>query len=104
MALALASYHPGDPALNTASGGDVRNLVGPPGAWFADLALTLFGPAVALLLPVGPIVAMRLWRDLPAGRWVRMLRNAAIGVALMATALRSCPTRRCWRCPPAGAA
>jgi S-DNA-T family DNA segregation ATPase FtsK/SpoIIIE len=87
MALALASYHPSDPALNTASGGSPANLVGPPGAWFADIALTLFGPAVALLLPIGPILGLRLWRDLPSGHWVRMLRGAAIGVALMASAL-----------------
>ncbi len=87
MALALASYHPSDPALNTASGGDPANLVGPPGAWFADIALTLFGPAVALLLPIGPILGMRLWRDAPLGHWVRMVRGAAIGVALMANAL-----------------
>ncbi|PTW46908.1 DNA translocase FtsK [Sphingomonas faeni] len=87
MALALASYHPSDPALNTASGGDPANLVGPPGAWFADIALTLFGPAVALLLPIGPILGMRLWRDAPLGHWVRMVRGAAIGVALMASAL-----------------
>jgi len=87
MALSLASYHAADAALNTAAGGDVQNLVGTPGAWFADLALSLFGPAVALLIPIGPIVGLRLWRDQPAGRWVRMLRNAAIGVALIATAL-----------------
>jgi len=87
LALALASYHPSDAALNTASGAPPQNLVGAPGAWFADVALTLFGPIVALLLPVGPIVAMRLWRDQPPGRWVRMLRNAVLGVALMAAAL-----------------
>jgi len=87
LALSLASYHAGDAALNTASGAPPQNLVGVPGAWFADIALTLFGPIVALLLPVGPIIAMRLWRDQPPGRWVRMLRNASIGVALMATAL-----------------
>ena len=87
VALALASYHPGDQAINTASGEGVGNLLGLPGAWVADLLLMLFGPAVALLLPVGPIVASRLWRDLPAGRWARMLRGATLGVALMATAL-----------------
>ncbi|RZM01145.1 MAG: DNA translocase FtsK, partial [Sphingomonas sp.] len=87
MALALASYQPSDPSLNTASGAAAQNLVGLPGAWFADIALTLFGPAIALLLPVAPIVALRLWRAQPAGQWLRMLRNAAIGVALMATAL-----------------
>ena len=86
MALALASYRPGDGSLNTASGA-TGNLVGAPGAWFADLALTLFGPAVALLLPIAPIVGLRLWRDQPAGAWQRMLRNALLGVALMATAL-----------------
>jgi S-DNA-T family DNA segregation ATPase FtsK/SpoIIIE len=87
LVLALASYKASDPAINTASGGDVRNLLGLPGAWIADLALTLLGPAVALLLPVGPIVGMRLWRDLPAGRWGRMLVRATFGVALMASAL-----------------
>ena len=68
MVLALASYRASDAALNTASGGPVQNLAGPPGAWFADLALTLFGPAVALLLPIAPIVAARLWRDRPGHR------------------------------------
>ena len=57
MTVALASYHPGDPALNTASGGDPANLIGPPGAWFADIALSLFGPIVALLLPIGLVTA-----------------------------------------------
>ncbi len=87
LALALASYHPGDPAINTASGQGPANLLGLPGAWIADLLLTLFGPAVALLLPVGPIVGARLWRDQPPGRWMRMLGGAVLGVGLMASAL-----------------
>ena len=87
MALALASYRAGDAAFNTASGGVTGNLIGAPGAWFADLALTVLGPAVALLLPVAPIVALRLWRDQPAGEWGRMLRVALLGVSLMAIAL-----------------
>lgn len=86
-ALALASYRPGDGSLNTASSGVTGNLLGVPGAWFADLALTLFGPAVALLLPIGPVIGLRLWRDQPAGAWKRMLRQALLGVALMAVAL-----------------
>ncbi len=87
LALALVSYHTGDPALNTAAGGPARNLFGTPGAWLADAALTLFGPAVALLLPIAPIVGSRLWRDQPAGRWSRMTVMATIGVMLIATAL-----------------
>jgi S-DNA-T family DNA segregation ATPase FtsK/SpoIIIE len=86
MALALASYHPGDRALNT-EGGTIANLLGAPGAWFADLALTVFGPVAALLLPVAPIVALRLWRGAPGGRWGRMALRAALGVSLMASAL-----------------
>ncbi|MGI4949144.1 MAG: DNA translocase FtsK 4TM domain-containing protein [Janthinobacterium lividum] len=86
-ALALATYHPGDAALNTASGGPARNLAGWAGAWFADAALTLLGPAAALMLPVLPIVAGRLWRGQPVGRWGRMTRLALVGVALMAAAL-----------------
>ena len=87
MALALVSYRPGDGSLNTASAGVTGNLLGVPGAWFADLALTVFGPAVALLLPIGPVIGLRLWRDQPAGAWKRMLRQAVIGVSLMAVAL-----------------
>ncbi|SOB80398.1 DNA translocase FtsK [Sphingomonas guangdongensis] len=86
VALALASYHPSDPSLNTAAAGPVRNLMGPPGAMLADLLLTLAGPAIALMLPLGLVFASRLWRDVPLGRWVRMTRTTAIGVALMASA------------------
>jgi S-DNA-T family DNA segregation ATPase FtsK/SpoIIIE len=39
------------------------------------------------MLPIGPILGMRLWRDAPLGHWLRMVRGAAIGVALMASAL-----------------
>ncbi|WP_375394491.1 DNA translocase FtsK 4TM domain-containing protein [uncultured Sphingomonas sp.] len=87
MAAAIASYHAADAAFNTAAGGAPANFLGEPGAWFADLALTAFGPIAALLLPVPAIVALRLWREQPAGRWGRMLRGEAIGVALMAAAL-----------------
>ncbi|MGH6612975.1 DNA translocase FtsK [Sphingomonas sp.] len=88
MIIALASYHSGDPSLNTASGGPAQNWLGTPGAWFADLAFALFGPLPAiLLLPVAPILAMRLWRGVSAGRWRRMLIGAVIGVALIGTAL-----------------
>jgi S-DNA-T family DNA segregation ATPase FtsK/SpoIIIE len=87
MAIALVSYSPGDAAFNTAAGDTTNNLLGWPGAWFADMALMLFGPTVCALLPVAPIVALRLWREQPAGEWARMLRTATLGVMLLATAL-----------------
>ena len=86
LGLALASFHPGDPSLNTASGGPAQNLLGAPGAVIADLLLALAGPAVALMLPLGLVFSSRLWREVPIGRWGRMTRTTAIGVALMASA------------------
>ncbi|MBA17134.1 MAG: cell division protein FtsK [Sphingomonas sp.] len=87
LILALASYHGSDPSLNTAAGGPARNLLGVPGAWIADLLLAIGGLPIALLTPVGLIVANRLWRDRPVAGWSKMLRGATIGVVLMGTAL-----------------
>src|SRR3569623_1002070 len=85
MAIALASYHSGDPSFNTASGGPALNWLGLPGAWFADIAFMAFGLPVALLLPILAIVATRVWRGVPVGRWQLMLVLAALGAGLMAT-------------------
>src|SRR5687768_2420529 len=52
MLLALVSYQPSDPSPNTAAAGPVGNWLGMPGAWTADLLLSLFGLPVALLLPL----------------------------------------------------
>ncbi|WP_343519533.1 DNA translocase FtsK 4TM domain-containing protein [Sphingomonas sp.] len=84
--LAVGTYTGGDPSLNTASGGPVRNLLGTPGAWLADLLLAIGGLPVVLLAPVGLIVATRLWKGNPVGAWGRMLGGAALGIALMDTA------------------
>ena len=44
--LALVSYRPSDPSLNTAAGGPVGNWMGSPGAWTADMLLSVMGPPV----------------------------------------------------------
>ncbi|WP_267389638.1 DNA translocase FtsK [Sphingomonas sp. GC_Shp_3] len=85
--VALASYHSGDPSFNTASAGPARNWLGPVGAWAADITLFLFGPIVVLMMPVMVLIAMRLWRDVPVGRWRLMLLLATSGVMLMGTTL-----------------
>jgi len=87
IAFALASYHTTDQSLNTAAGGSPANLLGAPGAWIADILLTLFGPAIALALVLPLLIAARLWRAAPIGRWGRdlalvMLAAALIGIAL----------------------
>ncbi len=87
IAIALISYSPADPSFSTAAGGPVANKLGSGGAMLADLLLTIFGVPVAMLLPLGLIVSVRLWRDVPVGPWPRMLRDCLIGVLAMGTTL-----------------
>ena len=54
--VALASYDPRDPSLNTATARGASNLAGPAGAMLADLLLQGFGLAAAL-----PGLAMLAW-------------------------------------------
>ena len=69
-AVALFSFHAGDPSLNTASGDAVGNLLGRPGAVAADLGLQLFGVVAGLL----PLVAL-------AWGWTLMRARALPGLA-----------------------
>ena len=53
VALALVSYHAGDPSLNNATRAAPQNWLGQPGAYAADFLLQTLGvAAVALILPL----------------------------------------------------
>ncbi|TMJ20381.1 MAG: DNA translocase FtsK [Alphaproteobacteria bacterium] len=82
-AVALITYHPSDPSLNTDAAGPVQNWMGAIGAWTSDLMLMLLGPPAALLLPVILVIGLRLTRGSDAGRWLRALVVTAIGIALI---------------------
>ncbi len=82
--LALVSYTPTDPSLNTVAGGPVRNWIGAPGAWTADLLLTVFGPVAALLLPLVLLTGVRVGLGAPRRR--RLFLWTLIGLALAGTA------------------
>ena len=84
---ALASYRASDPSLNTAAAGPTGNVLGPAGAWTADLLLSLFGIPVVLLLPPLIAVALRLWRGAAPGRWRRSLPIALAGIVALDIAL-----------------
>jgi len=86
LALALISYHPTDPSLNTAAAGPVKNWIGAPGAWAADLLLSLFGPAAVLLLPLLALRGLRVTRGVGAGRWARALLFTILGIVLLGAA------------------
>ena len=87
MLVALATYHSGDPSLNTASGGPAENWLGTPGAWIADICFALFGPPIIFVLPIALMIAARLWSDVPVGRWRLMLAATLGGIALVDTTI-----------------
>ncbi|HUA77848.1 MAG TPA: DNA translocase FtsK 4TM domain-containing protein [Acetobacteraceae bacterium] len=85
--LALVSYDPRDPSLDTASGAVPHNLAGPVGAWIADLLLQGFG-----LAAVFPGLAMLAWAwrvasRLGLGRPGLRVAGAAIAVPAFAALL-----------------
>ncbi|HEY1605220.1 MAG TPA: DNA translocase FtsK 4TM domain-containing protein [Allosphingosinicella sp.] len=82
-AVALASYHPTDPSLNTAAAGPVRNWIGAPGAWTADFLLSLWGLVSVLLLPFVALQGFRIARGIDAGRWLKSLLLTALGMTLV---------------------
>ncbi|MDB5694105.1 MAG: translocase FtsK, partial [Alphaproteobacteria bacterium] len=82
-ALALASYHPTDPSLNTAAAGPVLNWIGAPGAWTADLLLSLWGLVGLLLLPLVALQGFRIARGVETARWLKSLLLTMFGMALI---------------------
>ncbi|MBL6957559.1 MAG: DNA translocase FtsK 4TM domain-containing protein, partial [Rhodospirillales bacterium] len=64
LAVALASYHTGDPSLNSATGRLPQNLLGLPGAYIADLGLQTVGLAAAVPVLVFAAWGWRLLRKL----------------------------------------
>ncbi|HTZ69058.1 MAG TPA: DNA translocase FtsK 4TM domain-containing protein [Acetobacteraceae bacterium] len=74
MLLALATYNPRDPSLNTATSEPVSNIAGPAGSVLADFLLQGFGLAAVL-----PPLAMLVWAWRIASRrgvgnpWIRLL-------------------------------
>ncbi len=61
LVLALATYSQTDPSASTAAGGEVRNWMGPVGAFVADQFLFYFGPVAWLFVPLLYVFARKLW-------------------------------------------
>ncbi|BAI98353.1 DNA segregation ATPase FtsK [Sphingobium indicum UT26S] len=87
LALALLSYQPSDPSMNTVAGDHVQNIMQAPGAWVADFLLWLLGVPVALVLPLMAITARRLWGDQDMSGWKGQFGKCFAGIALIGIAL-----------------
>src|SRR5581483_6969146 len=72
--LALVSYSPLDPSLNTASARPAwkptHNWIGVVGAYFADAALQLLGIAVFIIPVFLVMLGMRWWRSRQVESWI----------------------------------
>jgi S-DNA-T family DNA segregation ATPase FtsK/SpoIIIE len=100
LALAMASYHAGDPSFDTASGQAPANLLGALGANAADLivqALGLAGWAAGGMLVLAGARRLR-GRGEPVGWGSRLLRTAIaiLSLPLLAAALAAPPPPVAW--------
>ncbi|MDA8051456.1 MAG: DNA translocase FtsK 4TM domain-containing protein [Rhodospirillales bacterium] len=93
LLLALASYDPTDPSLDTASGGPVHNLAGPAGALAADFLLQGFGLAAALPGLVMLAWAWRVASQRGLGRPGLRLAGASAAVPALAAVLGGMATQ-----------
>ncbi|MEO7465740.1 MAG: DNA translocase FtsK 4TM domain-containing protein, partial [Sphingobium limneticum] len=87
LALALLSYAPSDPSMNTVAGDHVANIMQAPGAWAADFLLWLLGVPVALILPLMAVTARRLWGDQDMSGWKAQFGKCLFGIVLIGIAL-----------------
>ena len=87
LALAISSYHRGDPSWSVRNGSEhVVNRGGLVGAWISDLVLQLFGH-VAWILPFLLVVVgivLFLDRERSSTRLARMTRGIGFAMVLMA--------------------
>jgi len=92
LAVALVTYNPADPSLNTASGREPTNALGAFGATFADLVLQGVGLAGLLLLPMIAALGVRIVRAQPLDRWRRYAAATLASTAVAAAALGAATT------------
>jgi len=92
----LLSYNPGDPSLNSASPHEIQNLMGPIGAYVADVMIQSLG-----LASIIPVLVLFSWawritsKQMVANLWMRLviLGSAAL---LVAIGLNAIPTPMDW--------
>jgi S-DNA-T family DNA segregation ATPase FtsK/SpoIIIE len=87
LSLALLSYSPSDPSLNTAAGSVEHNWMGIVGSYASDLMLSLLGIPAILFLPLMLVLANRLWRAIEQPGWKKQLLWCLLATLLIGTGL-----------------
>lgn len=99
LTASLVTWRVDDPSFSYAIEGPAQNLLGRPGAAFADLAMQFFGLAVlGIVLPLA-VTALNLFRLRRPRRPLRQLATWLVGAVLLATALSCLPTLANWPLP-----
>ncbi|MGH6789596.1 MAG: DNA translocase FtsK 4TM domain-containing protein, partial [Pseudolabrys sp.] len=97
-AIALATWSVQDPSLSHATQSPVRNLLGFPGAIFADLVMQLLGLAAVFLLAPEALIGWRLLSHRPVGEKWRGIAWVVAG--FLGAAFASClPRSAAWPLP-----
>jgi S-DNA-T family DNA segregation ATPase FtsK/SpoIIIE len=97
--VSLATWHVDDPSFSYVSDGPVRNLLGWPGAAFADLAMQFLGFAVVGLVFPLVIQGWNLFRLRLPRRILHQLAAWLAGTALLAAAFSCLPVLAQWPLP-----
>ena len=99
LALALISFDPADPSLNTAARRVPVNLAGAPGAYAADLLLQLVGAAAVVLVAALAAWGWRLVSHRPLIRlWLRFV-SLFVALVVAASAAAAVPVPSGWPLP-----
>jgi DNA segregation ATPase FtsK/SpoIIIE, S-DNA-T family len=96
LLLAIGSYSPSDPSLNSASTGAIRNLAGRPGAIAADLALQSLGLAACLLAIVFALWGWRILAHHSLPRWWLRVTGLPLTLIALSAVFAAAPEPAAW--------
>ncbi|MEM0906272.1 MAG: DNA translocase FtsK 4TM domain-containing protein [Pseudomonadota bacterium] len=99
MAAALATWTVSDPSLTHATSAPVQNLMGWPGAAFADPVMQLFGLAAPLLVVPLPLWGARLMAGRPLGFGADRVLAGLGALILLPGFLSAFPVTQTWPLP-----
>ncbi len=97
--VSLVTWHVDDPSLSHATDEPVRNLLGLPGAVFADLAMQFFGLAVIAFLYPALVAGWNLVRRKKPRSALFQALSALAGTVFLAAALACLPVFGQWPLP-----